>query len=40
MEARMAVCVPALLIVAKNDSAFGWVGTDDAIEGPVLVVVG
>ena len=36
----MAVCVADLLVLAKNVSAFGWVGQDEAIEGAGLVNVG
>ena len=40
MAARTAVCVPAQLILVMNDSAFGWVGEDEAVGGAGLVIVG
>ena len=40
MAARMAVCVPAQLILVMNDSVFGWVGKDEAVGGAGFVNVG
>ena len=40
MAARMAVCVPVQLIPVKIDSAFGWVGEDEAVGGAGLIIVG
>ena len=36
----MAVCMAALLVLAKNISAFGSVGEDEVVEGVGLVIVG
>ena len=36
----MAVCVAALLILAKNVSAFGWLGEDEPVEWAGLVMIG
>ena len=40
MAAWMAVCVPVQLVLVMNDSAFGWVGKDEAIGGEGLVIMG